>query len=59
VFGPDAEVAQVKSMISPYHDDGVAGQVEPIEFGDHFSDLGIHVAYAGIAPPPAPPPEAP
>ena len=38
----------MKSVISPYHDDGVAGQVEPIEFGDHFSDLGIHVAHAGI-----------
>ncbi len=48
VFGPDAEIAEVKPVIAPEHHERIRREREPVEFVDHPADLRIHETYAGI-----------
>ena len=48
MFRPNAEVAKVKTMIAPKHDDCVVRKFQTVELLDHFSDLGVDVADAGV-----------
>ena len=48
VFGPDPEVAEVKAVVTPQHDDGIVGEPECVEAVDHSTDLGIDITGAGV-----------
>ena len=48
VFAPHRVVAEVPAVVAPKHDDRLLGQGEPVQFIQHFSQLGIHVADRGV-----------
>ena len=48
VFGPDAEIAKVPSVIAPQDDDGVLLEAQSLQRGGHATDLRIDVSRAGV-----------
>ena len=48
MFVPIRVVAEVPTVIAPEDDDGIFGETEAVEFGEHFTDLGVGVTYAGL-----------